>query len=188
MERNLSQVALAKLAGYSERLVRKAEAGGALDIDTIKNFAQAFSSGGSKVEMSDLCVNHVEAARLFVEAFEKHGTDMLPLIEDLVSERFEWCCPGDSSVIPYAGNWVGIDGFAAWLQLFFGIFDCCSSLSGTRFTVGEDCVSVRFDQRFVRRDQVHSNVWANLHLEFENHLIVRAEIQHDTASLLRAAI
>jgi transcriptional regulator with XRE-family HTH domain len=49
-----SQVELGHRAGYSERVIRKAEAGGTLRIQTIYDIAMTLSIGGSIVSFHDL--------------------------------------------------------------------------------------------------------------------------------------
>ena len=44
LNRGLSQLELAKLAGYSARLIRKVESSSFVDIETVKNIAQALST------------------------------------------------------------------------------------------------------------------------------------------------
>ena len=49
-----SQVELGQRSGYSERVIRKAEAGGTLRFQTIKDLAMTLSLGGLIVSFQDL--------------------------------------------------------------------------------------------------------------------------------------
>jgi transcriptional regulator with XRE-family HTH domain len=49
-----SQVEFGQRAGYSERVIRKAEAGGTLRLQTIKDLAMTLSLGGVLVSFQDL--------------------------------------------------------------------------------------------------------------------------------------
>lgn len=49
-----SQVELGHRSGYSERVIRKAEAGGTLRLQTIKDLAMTLSLGGAVLSLHDL--------------------------------------------------------------------------------------------------------------------------------------
>jgi DNA-binding XRE family transcriptional regulator len=57
MQRGMTQLQLAKAAGYTEWLVRKAEKGGRLDIATVQNLAEALSQFGEPVSADSLVVS-----------------------------------------------------------------------------------------------------------------------------------
>ena len=56
MERGMTQLQLARAAGYTERLIRKAEKGGRLDIRTVQNLAEALSQFGNHLSV-EICAH-----------------------------------------------------------------------------------------------------------------------------------
>jgi len=53
MELDLSQVELARRSGYSERVIRKAEAGGKLRAETILDLADTMSGNGRVISFAE---------------------------------------------------------------------------------------------------------------------------------------
>ena len=52
----MSQVELSRRSGYSERVIRKAEAGGTLRFETIQDLATAMSVEGHSISLQDLAI------------------------------------------------------------------------------------------------------------------------------------
>ena len=83
--RGWTQLQLAKSAGYTERLIRKAEKGGTLDIATIQNLAEALSSPDNVVLPESLTLDIAAIARKWVEGFENLERQMVKEIEQFLT-------------------------------------------------------------------------------------------------------
>ena len=88
LTRGWTQFQLAKTAGYTERLVRKAEKGGTLDIATIQNLAEALSTPDNTVPIESLTMDISAIARKWVESFDQLRARMLPEVESFLAEDF----------------------------------------------------------------------------------------------------
>ncbi len=183
--RGLTQTELAKQAGYSERLVRKAEASGALSLSTIEDLAEALSCNERRVVPSDLCSFPEGIARKFVDCYDEHQQLMLDYCAHLLAKNFVFHCAGGagSSV---AGEWRGADGFQAWLDKLFSIArrpqrNC---LQATYMTA-QDRVTARYDDTFVAADQSQHVMWVNLHFTIRHGLIERIQNEFDTSLALK---
>lgn len=63
LNRGLTQLELAKLAGYSARLIRKVESSSFVDIETVKNIAQALSTTDEPVAHFQLTLANLPVAK-----------------------------------------------------------------------------------------------------------------------------
>lgn len=183
--RGLTQTDLAKQAGYSERLVRKAEASGALSLSTIEDLAEALSCRDRKVVTSDLCSFPEGIARKFVDCYDKHQQRMLDYCADLLAENFVFKCAGEPGSM-IAGEWRGADGFQAWLDKLFSIVKRpqrqCLQAS---YMAAQDLVTARYDDTFMAADQSQHVMWVNLHFTIRHGLIERIENEFDTSLALK---
>ena len=57
-KRGFTQIDLGRLSGYSERLIRKAESGGSIRLETFQNLAVALSNSSELISFSDLIAVH----------------------------------------------------------------------------------------------------------------------------------
>jgi len=119
--RGWTQQRLAKIAGYTERLVRKAEKGGTLDIATIQDLAEALSTPAQAVAVESLTMDISAIARKWVESWELLETRMLPEIEPFLAEDFEFVCPGEPGAAPFVGTFRGAVGMQQWLDAYFSV-------------------------------------------------------------------
>lgn len=174
-----TQRQLAKAAGYTERLIRKAESGGSLDIATVQNLAESLSSNGDRVSSEALILDILAIARQWIEALETQEQGMLSQVEHYLAEQFVLICPGDPATAPFLGSWHGAAGLQQWLDLYFGFFkrNPCQDLE---FTVGEHSVMARWLESGTMQGIPCGPVRINMHFRFENGLIVRIDDDYDT--------
>ena len=118
-QRGLTQKELAQIAGYSERLIRKAEAGGSLSERTIRDLAQALTNDGDAVRLADLICSPESLARAFIAAYATYEAEMIAHVEHFIDPEAILICAGDPETIPFAGEWHGIEGFDRWVRTFF---------------------------------------------------------------------
>ena len=115
----LSQNELAKKAGYSERLIRKAESGEAITSSAIKDIAMALSINGHVVHPEDLICNPTQLTKLFLQSFATFESEMATHVKHFIDEHFTLNCAGDPGKIPFAGERNGIEGLSLWARCFF---------------------------------------------------------------------
>ena len=118
-KKGITQKELANLSGYSERLVRKAEAGGSLNHHAIRDLAQALCHNGMEVHSEDLISSPEKMALELLEAFASHEAEMVEQIRYFLDPEVTVHCAGDPEKIPFAGEWRGIEGFDRWARTFF---------------------------------------------------------------------
>ena len=128
--RNWTQKQLADRVGYSERLIRKTEAGQNISVATIDELATALSSDDTKIYPEDLITCHESLARAFTDAWyskqkdlaakQKHITDS---IKDFVHPDTHFHIVGDQRCLPFAGRYRGLTNFSRAAGRFFSMIE-----------------------------------------------------------------
>jgi len=177
--RGWTQEQFAKVSGYSERLIRKAESGGRLDVVTISDLADALSTPESPVTVESLTLDIATIARKWVAAFESLEARMLTEMEPYLAENFVFFCPGDPTTAPFIGTFEGIAGMQLWLDRFFEFFQRNPS-EEIEYLVGENSVVARWYESATHRGVPCPPVRINMCFRFENGLIARIDDDYDT--------
>jgi transcriptional regulator with XRE-family HTH domain len=84
-----TQARLAEVAGYSERLISKAEKGEALALSTIEDLAEALSTEERKIYPEDLVSDPLLRTREIVLMLQQHRTLVLERLENWLDENVE---------------------------------------------------------------------------------------------------
>lgn len=176
----LSQSELGKRAGYSERLVRKAESGGSLELETIQCLVEALRLLGAEISVEQLLYDQLAMAKTVVEGYDKLGPNMMKDIAHLLTPDFIWYCPGDPKNTPFAGEWRGANGLQEWLDIFFGTFTRMPGSLHPEYTVGNNHVCAHYSDTLYLKGVALPPFWVNLHFVFRNGLIRRIDDQYDT--------
>lgn len=177
--RGWTQAHLAKLSGYTERLIRKAEYGGSLDMSTILDLAETLSTPENRVSLELLTIDIVSIAKKWVESFDKLHQKMLPEIEAYLADDFVFNCPGDPAMAPFVGVWKGRDGLQNWLDAFFDFFDEVVNTE-LEYLEGEDRVHARWVVYCSMKGTPCAPVRINMHFRFVDGLISRMDDEYDT--------
>jgi len=179
LTRGWTQAQLAKSSGYSERLVRKAEKGGTLDLETIQNIAEALSTPEAPVSTESLTLDITAIARKWVESWEQHETRMVPEVAALLSEEFEFVCPGQPGTAPFIGTFKGTDGLQRWLDLYFSVVQRqkCSEIE---YLIGENSVIARWMECGSFFGVPAPPIRINLYFQFVDGLIAKIVDDYDT--------
>ncbi len=177
--RGWTQSELAKSAGYTERLIRKAEKGGHLDASTILNLAEALSTPESPVTTTQLTMDIASIARKWVESFDQRRREMLSEIEPYLASDFVFVCPGDPEMAPFVGIWNGADGLQKWLNAFFDFFEGCRN-TDMEYSRGVNQVHVRWFTHCTLQGVACDPVRINMHFHFVDGLISRIDDEYDT--------
>lgn len=117
--RKWSQLEFARHAGYSERLISKAEAGGHLTAAALEVFAQTLTTESSPVFPEDLIVSPEALARSLHYAIHHLQTEMFKRVEHFIDPSVVFHIHGDLSEVPFAGIYRGMDGFQNAIEIFF---------------------------------------------------------------------
>lgn len=119
----MTQLELAKAAGYSIRLISKAEAGQALAAGTISDLADALSTKEESVSPEDLVSDPIAMAMKYIEALYVHQRNLVSKIRYFLDEEVVFDICGDPNTIPFAGVHHGIDGVDRAIQAFFDVLE-----------------------------------------------------------------
>lgn len=174
LERGLTQRELANLAGYSERVIRKAELGGRIRFQLACDIAEALSTPSRTITLEHLCFSTLTIAKRWMETFDEHGVNMLQHIHPFLSEDIVFVCEGSKETFPFNGTWHGLDGHQGWLNAFFGIFERVPGISPV-YLQGDDIVSARWNELVKIAGVLCPPVRVCLNFYFHNQLIVRIE-------------
>jgi transcriptional regulator with XRE-family HTH domain len=121
--RGWTQRELAVAAGYSERLVSKAESGRSISATAVADLAEALSSETHPVFPEDLVSDPVALAKQYIAAHYVHQKDIIANVRHFLDEKIVHRLPGDPSVIPFAGECRGIDELERIFQIFFSLIE-----------------------------------------------------------------
>ncbi|MCA9185351.1 MAG: helix-turn-helix transcriptional regulator [Pirellulaceae bacterium] len=129
--RDWSQAELGIRAGYSARLVAKAEAGEKIATQTIDDIATALSTPDEPLYPEDLICNPKGLALEFVENLKRYQGDVVTHCRHFLSDDIEFFMPGDPQILPFAGRHVGIEAMDRACRLFF---ECVEIVDMDRWT------------------------------------------------------
>ena len=146
-----TQADLARVAGYSERLVRKAEAGGTLSIGTIRDIAEALSACGRTISVGDLTLDLSAVATQFLQCYDAYGKSMPYRCEHLLAEDFVFCNYAHHVDVKLSGTWMGSYGLEQFMELFFGSFERSFNSLKPTFEYRKNLVLARYSDMLVNR-------------------------------------
>jgi len=112
----LTQMQLAARAGYSERLIRKAEAGEAIRADTLNVLAEALSTKDAPVTAGQLRGDPLAVVQSYWDLRGIHGFRFARHCGHLLSDDFVLTDHGDPAVVPGSGTYHGQDGLIAFYE------------------------------------------------------------------------
>jgi transcriptional regulator with XRE-family HTH domain len=181
-----SQAELGKRAGYCERVIRKAEAGGSLSMETIENLAQTFSNAEIPISTKELIYSEELLARTFVESYDGYGVDMLAHCGDFLAPDFVFNVPAQKSVLQLAGVYNGKEEFQTFLNRFFSFFTRRPSSLATTYLTGEGRVAAQFEDTLCFYAHQLPPIWVNVHFFFRDGLISRIDQQFDYLTTVTA--
>ncbi|MEZ6150789.1 MAG: helix-turn-helix domain-containing protein [Pirellulaceae bacterium] len=182
-----TQAELATHAGYSERLIRKAEADGIVSIKTLSDLAEALSTELCQVQVADLCSSPLAIAKQFVEAYDRFGNAMLADCSHLLADGFVFHFAGDPQS-PLSGTWHGRRGFQQWLDMLFSMASRsnCEVLR-TTYLEADSRITAHYTDHFVSSDGTLYEMWVNLHFVIVAGLIARIDNESDSYVVAKLA-
>ena len=179
LSRGWTQTDLARISGYSPRLIRKAESGSAVDIETVRVLAQALSTEDMQVIQRQLTIDNLHIAKAWMDALNRDGKDMVSSIADHLSDDFVFHCPGDPSIAPFAGTWNGAEGLNQFFAIYFSVFQRIPT-EDIVYSVGDDLVVARFMESAYMGPQLCGPLRINMCFQFRDGLIYRIDDDYDT--------
>ena len=171
IKRGWSQKELAEKAGYTDRLVRKAEFGGKLDVDTIRNIAEALSTLDEKITLDSLTNDVLSVAKTFMQFFDERGAGMVPAINHYIAPDFVLHVTSAVDSLPLQGTFNGQQGLQEFLDLFFGTFSRVTNSLAPLYAVGTDFVVARYTDTLHAPDQHDEIVQVYRHFHFRDGLL-----------------
>lgn len=117
--RNLTQEELARIAGYSLRLICKAESGKSVAVATIRDIAEALSIDNELVTLEDLISDPLEIAKQFVFGMYKYEAEVVTQLSDIVHDDIVSIFAGSQPSIPFAGKSCGREAVDQAFRTFF---------------------------------------------------------------------
>lgn len=181
-----SQAELSRRSGYSERVIRKAEAGGTLKMETIQHLAEALSNGSHVVTFQDLTQDDISIARLFVESYDRYGQQMVLHCGKYIAEDFELHVPADPERVPFAGIWRGVAGLQEFMNRFFGTFSRVQGSLQPNFMSGDNRVVAHYEDVLYFQGHELPAIWVNLHFHMREGMIVRIDDEFDNFNASQA--
>ena len=175
LKRGWSQKELAEKAGYSDRLVRKAEFGGKLDVDTIRNIAEALSTLNEKITLDFLTNDVLSVAKTFMQFFDERGAGMLPAINHYIAPDFVLHVTSAIESLPLHGTWDGKQGLCEFLNLFFGTFSRVPNSLEPRYAVGTDFIVASYTDTLQAPNRPDEMIQVYRHFHFRDGQLSRID-------------
>jgi len=187
----LTQEELAEKAGYSDRLIRKAEASGPLRKSTIADLADALSTTAQKVTSDDLVFSR-ELIAGDIAAFILNGSLSPPdALSDLLHPGFVLRVAGQDLGIPFAGVIKGAracESFRDQLNAAFSLVRFLPEQTQCFVANHETCVQAKTLMKSLptsRSVESASEIWWFLKTRFEGSRLVSMEMLYDTGNVCR---
>lgn len=174
---------LARIAGYSVRVIRKAEATGSLKLQTVNDLSHAFQSRGIEIASEDLIIDQTSVAKEIVDSFDNLGYGMLDRCGKYLALNLEINCVANRTKFPFAGSWKGAGAMQSFLSAFFSQFTRKPGTLAPTYLVAKDRVVARFDETVYTRGHEVPQFFVNLHLHFNDFIVVRIDYEANFQAL-----
>ncbi|MEZ6121882.1 MAG: nuclear transport factor 2 family protein [Planctomycetaceae bacterium] len=180
----LTQEALAAEAGYSVRLVHKAEKSGQIRFSTLVALTTVLQRHGVSISPRDLCTDPVSVVQAFVQAYRLHEAGMVDQIRHLLSPDLQVFIAGDPGQIPFSGTYTGPDGLQEFWNRFFALIERYDkdAFDVQYYVCGREVVAYGTEKGRIKGHTTDEPTWLSLKFEVRDGLIVRFEDYFDTAS------
>lgn len=177
-----TQEELAANAGYTARLVRKAEGGGSLHPDTIEVLAEALSTEQMRVNPEDLIVCPTNVVSEYVRAYRGRERQMVADFQVHLDPAVECFIAGDPEQIPFAGTWRSPDGYDRFWGLYFQLFARPDKTIYRPRIICEGNTGVALGQEAVAIKElgIQTSSWVVINFEFCRGRVTRIEHYFDT--------
>ncbi len=118
-----TQSELAKRAGFSERLIVKAEASQNISASTLSIIAEALSENGEAVSVHELAVDPAALARIFFLSMYQRERNVIDLNDHFIATDVVVHFTGDPKIFPFAGSHFGKEAARRAFDLFYSVIE-----------------------------------------------------------------
>lgn len=122
-QRGWTQAELGRYAGYSERLISKAESGRSVSRTTITDLAEALSTSDQPVYFEDLVSDPIGIAEKYIAAVYACSHVTMSMIESFLDPEVVFFVAGEPDVVPFSGTYYGIEGCRELFRKFFSVLE-----------------------------------------------------------------
>lgn len=180
--RGLTQEQLAELAGYSPRLIRKAESGRSLNADTVEVIAEALSTPAAPVSPETLTADLRAMVRAFSVSYAHDEIELVSQVKSIFAPNVIYKMAGDPELIPFAGEYHGRGGVDQWARNFFNTFErpVKDMYRPTLYQAGTSVLAVGHDAVVIPGFKDISHSITVLRYEFERGKVVLVDNDYDT--------
>jgi transcriptional regulator with XRE-family HTH domain len=112
---------LARKAGFTERLIVKAEGSQKIAVSTLHIISETFCEAGATVSAADLSSDPAALAKEFIRAMYQHGPNVVDMNRHFLSPEIVVHFAGDPNVFPFAGTHVGIEAARQAFIAFYSV-------------------------------------------------------------------
>lgn len=187
LQAGLTQEELARKSGYSDRLIRKAEASGLLRRSTIAHLTAALSTCDRKVNADDLMFSRESLTREVFSALLIGTSENTESMFQFLHPELQLSVAGQDLLIPFSGDYTGHLAIESFRTRFAACFTIASEspVEIQIYTAAtETCVQCSLPMNHDSRpDPVQ--VWWFLKVQFENQVIRSLELMYDTGVICR---
>ena len=121
--KGLTQSGLARLSGYSVRLIGKAEAGKPISASTIEVLAEALSSKDRILSPNDLVIDLLSITRNYLKVLSQLDHLAIQNFQAYLSKNLVVRVLSDQTQFPFQNRYTGIDGLTQYYRHLFTICD-----------------------------------------------------------------
>jgi transcriptional regulator with XRE-family HTH domain len=176
-----TQDELARRSGYSDRLIRKAEGGRTLSIETINNIAESLCCNGLRVSANDLILSPKRTVHELIGCIKSRLIDMRS-IHAISANDCEVDFQADPRV-PFSGRWLKPDGLYRWLHTFCDCIEVEGHRGNAVFAVDEEIAFIQLSLSFRQKDLVSERFEVVLGIRFTDNKIQNIHMIADAYSL-----
>jgi transcriptional regulator with XRE-family HTH domain len=116
-----TQNELARKAGFTERLIVKAEGSQKIAASTLQIISATFCEAGATVSHADLSVDPPALAKEFFRTMYKQGPDVIEVNKHFIAPDIVVHFAGDPCVFPFAGTHIGIEAARLAFITFYSV-------------------------------------------------------------------
>lgn len=183
LSKGWSQKQFAKQAGYSERLISKAESGGRISNSTIEILALALSSNEQRVFPKDLIIDASVSAKSINRWLHEPFFDVTGKIAEAISRDVVVSVCGDPALHPFSGTYYGLEGIEEMFRKYFRVFEFALPSSQADTFVcffGEDEVVMWGETRIRVKDTLEEvSIPLTRRMQFQDDKLITLEDRYD---------
>jgi transcriptional regulator with XRE-family HTH domain len=184
-----TQIDLAVRAGFSRRLIAKAEAGGSLELETVEIIAATFREAGADVSVADFLCDPEAMTRRLLKNYATYEGNWVTNSLDILSPDIVAILDGDPATNPLAGEYHGIEEFDGLWKKFFSMFARSGGTLGDDPTIrcnGNEVLA--WGHEFVHLPELPpvEPGFVMLRLTFKDGKIIRFEDFYEAAGMMHA--